>query len=148
MKNRNKNIWLFLILVFVVIQLFPIDQTNPPADPEDDFITIEKPPEAIGALVKTACYDCHSYQTKYPWYVNIQPVGWWMRSHFRGARKELNFSQWSQYDQEDKAHHFSEMAEEVEEKHMPLKSYTWMHPEARLSNDDRQMLVDFFQSRE
>ena len=147
MKKRTRNIWLLVILAFVLMQFFPIEKTNPPSDPANDFITIENPPQQVGTLLKNACYDCHSYHTKYPWYANIQPVGWWIRSHYRGARQNLNYSEWRQYNEEDKPHGLEEMAEEVEEKTMPLKSYTWMHPDAKLSEKDRQVLVEYFKGK-
>ena len=147
MKKRTRNIWLAFILAFVVLQLFPIDKTNPQSDPADDFIAIENPPEQIVTLMKNACYDCHSNQTRYPWYTNIQPVGWWIRGHFQHARGELNFSEWQQYNQDDKPKALKEMADEVEETKMPLLSYWIMHPEAKLSETDRKLLVDYFRGK-
>jgi len=148
MKKRTRNISLAVIGAFAVMQLFPIDKTNPPSDPAKDFITIENPPSPIADLMKNACYDCHSYHTEYPWYTNVQPVGWWIQGHYRGAREELNFSEWSNYNAKRKAHKMKEASEEVEGRDMPLKSYVNMHPEAKLSDEEVKMLVDYFVSRE
>ncbi|HFA48210.1 MAG TPA: cytochrome C [Bacteroidetes bacterium] len=147
MKKRTRNIALAAVGIFAVMQLFPIEQTNPPSDPADDFITVENPPEEIAGLMKNACYDCHSHHTEYPWYAGLQPVGWFMKNHFEEARGELNFSKWRQYNDEDKTHALEHMAEEVEETKMPLMSYWIMHPEAKLSGDKRQKLVDYFKSK-
>ncbi len=147
MKKRTRTIFLALIGVFAVLQLFQIDKTNPPSDPADDFIAMENPPEQVALLMKNACYDCHSNHTKYPWYTSIQPVAWWIRGHYRHGRKKLNFSKWSGYDSEKKEHKIEECIDEVEAKHMPLKSYTWMHPEAKLSEEDRKVLIDYFRSK-
>ena len=64
MTKRTRTISLALIGVFAVLQLFQIDKTNPPSDPQMDFITIENPPEQIKLMLKNACYDCHSNLTK------------------------------------------------------------------------------------
>lgn len=147
MKKNMKFIWLFLILVFVVLQFFPIDKTNPSFNPDDDFIAMENPPEHIATIIKDACYDCHSQQTEYPWYTNVQPVGWWIKGHFQNGRKALNFSQWRQYNEEDKSRGLAEMAEEVEATKMPLLTYWIMHPEAKLSEEKRSELVAYFEER-
>lgn len=147
MKKSTRIIWLALILVFAVIQLFPIEKTNPVFEPSNDFIAIENPPPKIAKLLKDACYDCHSYETKYPWYTNIQPVGWWVRGHYRGGRKHLNFSEWVQYNVTDKSRGLAEMAEEVEETKMPLMTYWLAHPEAKLSEADRAELVQYFKDK-
>ena len=147
MKKRTRNLLLLLLAVLVVIQFFPIDQTNPPSEPSSDFIAVENPPPAVAKMLKNACYDCHSHHTEYPWYCDYQPVGWVVRSHFRGARNELNFSKWKEYSAEDKAHAFGEMAEEVGEGGMPMKSYVWMHPEAKLTEGQRAELVAWFRER-
>ena len=147
MKKRTRTILLALIGIFAVLQLFQIDKTNPPSDPADDFIAIENPPQEIAQMMKDACYDCHSYQTKYPWYTSIQPVGWWVRSHYRGGRQNLNYSEWRQYNDEDKPKGLHEMAEEIEKMKMPLKSYTWMHPEAKLSEGQKEALIAYFKEK-
>ena len=147
MKKRTRNIWLALILVFVILQFFPIDKTNPPSTPENDFLAIENPPENIKLLIKNACYDCHSNHTKYPWYTNIQPIAWWIRGHYENGRENLNYSEWAQYNEEDKPRGLAEMADEVEETKMPLLTYWLMHPEAKLSEEDRGALVAYFREK-
>lgn len=147
MKKRTKIILLALLALLVIIQFFQIDKSVPPHDPAMDFITLENPPPEVAELLKTVCYDCHSYKTIHPWYTNVQPVAWWINGHIKGARQHLNYSLWGDYDAGKKAHKLEEMVEEVKEGDMPLKSYTWIHDEARLSEEQRQKLVDWFQSR-
>jgi len=147
MKKRTKTILLSLLAILVVIQFFQIDKTNPPTDPAKDFTALENPPQEVAELLKKACYDCHSHDTAYPWYTNIQPVAWWVRGHINGARKELNFALWGDYEAKRKARKFEEMAEEVKEGNMPLKSYTWMHPASKLTEQQRQQLVSWFVSK-
>ncbi len=147
MKKKTRNISLAVIGAFAVMQLFPIEKTNPPSDPQKDFINVENPPAEIASLLKKACYDCHSHETKFPWYTSIQPFGWWIRGHIRGGRQNLNFSEWASYDSDKKGHKMVESEEKVGERHMPMKSYVNMHPEAKLSDDDVQVLVDYFKGK-
>jgi hypothetical protein len=147
MKERTRIIGLAIVGVFAVLQLFPIDKTNPPSDPAQDFMMLENPPEQVALLLKNACYDCHSHHTKYPWYTNLQPIGWWIKGHFEGARKHLNFSEWGGYELKKKLHKMEECADEVEATKMPLMTYWLMHPEAKLSEEERKVLVDYFISK-
>ena len=146
MKKRNIII-LLIVIVIIGIQFFQIDKMNPELDPTDDFIKIEQPPEEIAALFKQACYDCHSHETIYPWYTNVAPFSWVIGKHIQEGRDNLNFSTWGSYKQDKRTHKLEETAEEVEEKHMPIANYTWLHPEAKLSDEDRKMLVDWIQSK-
>lgn len=144
MKNRKKSILLGLVALLVVIQFFQIDKTNPPYDAANDFMSIEHPPAQVAELLKNACYDCHSYETKYPWYTYIQPVAWWVKGHINGGRKHLNYSRWGEYSAKRKDHKLEEMEELVKEKEMPLNSYTWAHSEARLTDEQRTSLITWF----
>ncbi len=146
MSKKVKTILLGIIGVLLVIQLFQIDKTNPPVRLEEDFIQIKQPPENIENLLRTACYDCHSHETKYPWYTSVAPISWWIRHHIDEGREHLNFSTWSQYDADRQDHKLEECDEEVREGEMPLDSYTWVHGEAQLTDQQRQVLADWFKS--
>ena len=111
---------------------------------EKDFLYLHKPPAEIGNIIRAACYDCHSHETTYPWYTSIAPVSWWIKNHINEGREELNFSTWSDYEPGRAAHKMEEAAEEVEESHMPLPSYLWIHGEARLSEGERKSLATWF----
>lgn len=97
------------------------------------FLTDTNPPENVKAILQESCYDCHSNQTRYPAYYNITPVNYWMAHHIEEAKEHLNFSEWDTYSNRKKEHKLEELAEEVEEKEMPLNSYTWTHKEAKLT---------------
>ena len=143
----KKKIILGVVALFLLIQLFQIDSDNPPIDSSLDFITVTNPPEQIRTILKTACYDCHSNETKYPWYSRIAPVSWWIRDHIDEARDELNFSEWGTYDLKRSNHKLEEMGEEVEEDEMPLTSYTLAHSESRLTEDQREALINWAKSQ-
>lgn len=143
----KKKIILGVVALFLLIQLFQIDTDNPPIDSSLDFITVTNPPEQIRTILKTACYDCHSNETKYPWYSRIAPVSWWIRDHIDEARDELNFSEWGTYDLKRSNHKLEEMGEKVEEDEMPLTSYTLAHSESRLTEDQREALINWAKSQ-
>ena len=146
MKNRKRIRFglLFIALALIVMQFVPIDRSVPVVDPSSDFIASNELPEKMKAMVRDACYDCHSYETVYPWYARLAPVSLWMQAHIKDGRKHLNFSIWNTYDAGKKDHKLEELYEMVKEGEMPLDSYTWTHPEGRISDSDRKELADWF----
>ncbi len=102
-------------------------------------------PTEVEAILKPACYDCHSNLTRYPWYAEIQPVASWLANHVDEAKRELNFSAFTQRRVAVQNKKFKEIIEQVKEGEMPLSSYTWIHGDARLSEQQRQTLVDWAQ---
>ena len=131
-------------MVFIIIQFFPIDKTNPITNEGMDFLKIKNTPEPIAKLIRSSCYDCHSNETKYPFYSNIQPVAWLLKNHIDEGRKELNFSTFATYEPKRQAHKLEEAAEYVEQKNMPSESYTLGHSDAKLSDEQRKQLVNYF----
>lgn len=143
MKSILRVVSIFLLIAFIVIQFFRIDNTTPAVDPSSDFLTMHEPPADVETILRTACYDCHSYETTYPWYTNIQPVGWWLQGHIDEGRDEMNLSTWENYSPEDADHYLEEIVEVVDEEEMPLPSYTWAHSEARLTDEQRDILTNW-----
>ena len=142
----KKKIVIGLVSVFVIIQFFRIDKTNPEVVLENDFIEIYNPPTEVASILKTSCYDCHSNQSKYPWYTNIAPVSWFVKKHINEGREYFNFSEWNSLTAKKQAHIIEECAEEVEEGEMPLSNYLLMHSEAELSKEQTKLLVEYFES--
>lgn len=140
MKTAPRKILIALLILLLLIQFIPMDKANPPVEATKGFISITQPPDAVEKMLRAACYDCHSHETKYPWYSRVQPIGWWLRGHVREGVEHLNFSLWSDYSESKRSHKVEESIELIEDKHMPLKSYTWTHADARLSEADIQML--------
>ncbi|MEO9967000.1 MAG: heme-binding domain-containing protein [Reichenbachiella sp.] len=135
-----------LVAILVIIQFFGIDKENPSYQAENDFIAITNPPEEIAKIIKTSCYDCHSYHTKYPWYTNVAPLSWWIGDHIEEGREHFNLSEWGNYSEKKALHKLEEFYEEVEEGEMPLSSYTIIHGEASLSEEQVEMLVAWVKS--
>ena len=119
---------------FLLIQAVPYgrDHTNPPVTGEPSWDS-----QATRALAVRACFDCHSNETAYPWYSTVAPVSWLLQRHITEGRRKLNFSTWGSGRQE--AEHFARLIESGE---MPGWDYVLMHPEASLSNAEKQGLID------
>ncbi len=147
MKKRKglRLAFLVLLLIAVVAQFLPVDRSAPAVDPSQDFVSVTDPPAQLGQLIKDACYDCHSYETQYPWYSYIAPVAQWLQGHIDEGRQHLNFSIWTTYNAKRMDRKLKEAIHEVKEKGMPLNSFTWVHSEARLSDVQRAELTDWFQ---
>ena len=131
---------LALMAVFLLLQLKQPERTNPPVESE-----IHAPPK-IAAILERACYNCHSHRTDWPWYAYVAPVSWWVVDHVNHGRGDLNFSQWPVLDFEELEHNFRDIDEQIAKGEMPLKSYLILHPEARLSEEDKTTLRRWAQS--
>jgi hypothetical protein len=139
--NMIKRILLILMLLIVVAQFIRPDRSVPAIDPGTDLLVMTNAPADIRTAVRGACYDCHSYETDYPWYASITPINWWLQGHINEGREELNFSRWDRYVGSKAA---AESGEEMLEKEMPPVDYTWMHGHARLDPAITQKVVDWF----
>ncbi len=146
MKRSSRIVFIALGALLVGIQFIPVDRSNPPADPGQDYLALAQPPTAVATILKGACYDCHSHNTTYPWYAYIAPVSFWIRGHINDGRRHLNFATWGASEAGRKARKLDECAEEVESKGMPENFYTWMHASARLTDAQRGELVTWFKA--
>jgi len=130
-----KKIGLLLLVIFIIAQFFGPEKNDGDIASVDAFFADTNPPEDVKLILKSACIDCHSDSTRYPWYNNITPVNYWLADHIKKGKKHFNLSKWNDYSDKKKDHKFDELIEMVEEKEMPLPSYTWTHGEAKLSQD-------------
>lgn len=135
---------LALAVIVAALQFFRPAKNLPPPGPNPVALAATHPvPPAVQTLLQRACYDCHSNHTRYPWYAEIQPVGWWLASHVKEGKAHLNFSAFGNYPLRRQAVKLGEIVDEVEEGHMPLASYKLAHPEARLTPAEIRTLVDW-----
>ncbi|ACB74257.1 heme-binding domain-containing protein [Opitutus terrae] len=147
MKPLTRKILVVLALVLVGLQFVRPALTTTNVAPDAIDVTALHPTSAeVKSILARACYDCHSDQTRYPWYAQVQPAGWWLASHVKDGRRHLNFSQFGTYSPDRAAHKIESLIEEVEEHEMPLRSYTWLHPDARLSDTEVKALVAWAKS--
>ncbi|HEX5043710.1 MAG TPA: heme-binding domain-containing protein [Candidatus Polarisedimenticolaceae bacterium] len=133
--RRWLRILLLGALVLVAgIQLVPVDRSNPPEQG-----VVPAPPPVL-AVLQRSCFDCHSNQTRWPWYAYVAPVSWRVADDVHEGRKELNFQEWNRASARKRARVAAKVWDEVQEGKMPLPNYLRMHPEARLSEEDRALL--------
>jgi hypothetical protein len=154
--NWIKRIAIGLLLVFVGIQFIQPDKNNQSMDMTNDISKVVTVPDSVHALLKVSCYDCHSNFTNYPWYSNIQPVGWWLKDHIDEGKQSLNFSEFAALKPQPggrystpqalQDHKLEEVAEMVEEGEMPLQSYTIIHRDSKLTDAQKKMITDWVAS--
>ncbi|MEA1847560.1 heme-binding domain-containing protein [Chryseobacterium sp. MHB01] len=127
----------FIALFLIVIQFFDTDKNIATVPSENAIEKHYVVPGHVQGLLKASCYDCHSNNTAYPWYNNIQPVKWWLADHVNSGKRHLNFDEFNTYTKEKKLKKLDEIAETVKEGEMPLSSYTIIHHNAKLSSTDK-----------
>ena len=144
MRKYIKTALLVFVGILVVIQFLPAGKknTNTKLQPQSLEKTIEVPDEILAHL-KSGCYDCHSNNTIYPWYSNIQPVAWWLNSHIVEGKEHLNFDEFGNIDAEGQSELFEEIEEVLRSEEMPMQSYLWMHPKARFSETTLQEIYSW-----
>ncbi|MBT8252965.1 MAG: heme-binding domain-containing protein [Flavobacteriaceae bacterium] len=142
MKIVKKILYAALILL-VIAQFFGPDRNEGDVASIDAFINDTNPPDDVHIIMKQACFDCHSDRTRYPWYNRITPVNYWIADHVKHGKGEFNVSEWDAYSDKKKDHKLEELVEEVKSKHMPLDSYTWIHDDARLSDEQIESLISW-----
>jgi hypothetical protein len=146
MKKALKIITIVLVVAFIVIQFFRPDFTNPPVNPAETLDASMQVPENVKLILGRSCADCHSNETKYPWYSKIQPSAWFLANHIKDGRRELNLSVWKTYEPRRQRKKLAEICEQVQEKEMPLPSYLWIHMDAKMSDEDIKALCDWTES--
>ena len=137
-----RKILLALLVVFILIQFFRPEK-NLSNDQKNHIGNLYPIPADVKGILSVACDDCHSNLTKYPWYNNIQPVAWWLASHVNDGKRHLNFSTLAARRVALQNHKLEEIIEMVEEGEMPLSSYTLIHHEAKLTNEQRTKITDW-----
>ncbi len=139
----KKNIFLGLLIIFITIQFIQASHnSNTQVLPTD--ITNQYPiPEGVTAILKNSCYDCHSNNTRYPWYSYIQPGGWWMASHIKNGKADLNFSEFGSYSKRKQQNKFRSIAKSIDEGSMPIGAYTIIHTNAKLKKDQKTLVTDW-----
>ncbi|CAA7193966.1 heme-binding domain-containing protein [Chryseobacterium potabilaquae] len=146
--SLTKKIILGLTVILIGIQFFQ------PLRNQSDEVTashIEKVyavPQNVKTILVQSCYDCHSNNTRYPWYSRIQPGTWYMAQHIKKGKEELNFSEFGEYSARRQRNKFRTMAGQVKDGEMPLSSYTLIHRNAVLSQEDKQVLMKWFETME
>jgi hypothetical protein len=134
MKKRLLVSALIFIGLGILIQLVPVDRSNPPVTA--DLVA----PAAVTGVLRASCYDCHSNETRWPWYSRVAPASWLVAHDVEEARSHFNFSLWGTYEPKRQQRVAAKMWEEIEAGEMPPAEYLLAHRDARLSEGDRAVL--------
>ncbi len=142
-KKIFKILVIVVVAAFVVLQFFQIDKTNPPVVQAETLEASTTVPSNIVIIIGKSCGDCHTNQTVYPWYSNVQPTAWFLKNHIDDGRRKLNFSIWNTYTSAKKSKKLDEICEQIESKEMPIPSYLWIHRDSILSDSDGKALCEW-----
>jgi hypothetical protein len=145
MKKLLKRTLVFLLFALIVIQFIHPKPNKSTGDQPNYIGKVFPVPEDVRAILQKACNDCHSNNTRYPWYSNIQPVDWWLTNHIKEGKAHLNFDEYITRNLRYQYGKMKETVDLVKEGEMPLNSYTWIHKDAILTGDERSKLTGWAQ---
>jgi len=131
-----KKVILWITIPLIAVQFIKVEL---PKAPDIDKNLELKASDEVLSILKRSCYDCHSYNTKYPWYSNIAPISWYVKSHIKKGREIVNFSIWESYTKEKKIKILEKIPKAIVIR-MPMPTYLWLHKEAKLSKEDKRLL--------
>ena len=143
--SRKQKILLGLLLFIVAIQFIrPVQNSNNQGFRTDVF-NFYHAPQNVEAILKNSCYDCHSNNTHYPWYANIQPFGWWLAHHIKEGKDQVNFSEFASYTHRRQISKLKNIESSITDGSMPLLSYTLMHRKAKLTTEEKKIVIDWLE---
>ncbi|PVW13485.1 heme-binding domain-containing protein [Marixanthomonas spongiae] len=134
---------LVLLVAFVGIQFIPTNRNQSDTVPKTDFMLVNNVPASVQNTLQESCYDCHSNNTAYPWYNKTQPAAWFLEDHIKEGKAELNFNEWSEYSDRRKNSKLRSIISQIEDEEMPLDSYTFIHRDAKLSEEEKAEILQF-----
>jgi hypothetical protein len=137
MKRIIRYVALTLLVIIPAAQFIQPETVNPPVSPERSVWNDRRVDPRVGHILRRACADCHSHETTWPWYSRVSPASWFIARHVAKGRAKLNFSDWSGPSSDQ----LEEIYDSIAKNKMPLRSYLLMHPDARLSQYDRDILT-------
>ena len=132
--------WILLavLVVFIAAQAYRPERTNPASTPGASLRALATP--EVAAILDRACRDCHSNDTRWPWYTNVSPVSWLVANHVQHGREHFNSSEWTAIDEDDRDKLLGGVCSLTERGRMPLPSYLLLHRDAKLSPADVKTL--------
>ena len=139
---RRKIIISILILLVLIQFIRPRRNISASGSPQD-IAVIYPTPDSVSKLLKKSCYDCHSNNTEYPWYSNLQPVGWWLQMHVNDGKRHIDYSSFASYEPRRQAKALHETAETIKEDEMPLDNYLWIHKNAVLTENEKLLISEW-----
>ena len=141
MKPVAKRTLIGLAVVLAGAQFYRPDRPNPPVDPSQTLEANLQVPDGVLSLIERSCTDCHTHGTDWPWYSNVAPASWLVAHHATHGREYVNFDRWGEMTAYEVQDCLDEIAEVVESGEMPLPVYLPLHPEAQMTDAERDQLV-------
>ena len=138
-----KKIFIVLLVALIIIQFIHPKKNKAEGEQINYIGKAFNVPNNVKIILAKACNDCHTNNTNYPWYINIQPVDWWMNHHVNDGKKELNFDEYINKNLRFQYHKMEEIDEMIKEGEMPLDSYTWIHKNAKLTEKEKSTLMNW-----
>ena len=138
-----KKILIFLLIALISIQFFHPKRNKTTSEQPNYIGKIHAIPEDVQSILAKACNDCHSNNTRYPWYSNIQPVDWWMTGHIKDGKKGLNLDEYTNRSLRFQYNKMKEVVDLLKKGEMPLNSYLWIHKDAKLTADEKSKLTNW-----
>ncbi|MBK7883422.1 MAG: heme-binding domain-containing protein [Chitinophagaceae bacterium] len=145
--SRIKKILLALLVVFIAIQFIQPAHNKSKELLATDFNKLFAVPDTVTAILQNACYDCHSNNSGYPWYSNIQPMAWMMARHIKNGKEELNFNEFGSYTSRRQISKLMGIANQIKDDEMPLSSYKMMHKKANLTKEEKVLIMDWMNNK-
>lgn len=133
-----RPVLLLVLVVFIGAQAYRPDRSNPPSAPGASLVALATP--EVAAILDRSCRDCHSNETRWPWYTNVSPTSWLVANHVHHGREHFNYSQWTSIDEDDQDKLLGGMCSLTQRERMPLPSYLRLHRGAKLSPADVKTL--------
>ena len=140
-----KKILLGILAIFILIQFFRPEKNNSKNE-MNAMSTVMEIPVEVTKIIQTSCADCHTNSTNYPWYSEIAPVSWYLAQHVKEGKEHLNFSEWTTYNKDQQEHIIKDLKEVLNDREMPLKSYLLIHKDAKLTENQYQIMYDWANS--
>ena len=141
--TRRHKILIMVLTVLIAIQFFQPDRNINTQPMLSDIKNHFNVPENVAGTLQTACYDCHSNNTRYPWYTNIQPVGWILAKHIKDGKADLNFNEFGNYSPRRQESKLKAIRNSIKDGSMPISSYTLLHSNAKLSEESKALIIDW-----
>ena len=149
MKKVLKIILAIVLFIFIGIQFYqPALNVDKGQVYTTDFTQVYKMPIEVKAMLQTSCYDCHSNNTNYVWYDYVQPMRALVENHIKNAKEDLNFNEWDTYSNRKQERLLNSIKEQIETKQMPLSSYTMMHKNTKLNDEQIKVLTNWLKEQE
>lgn len=146
LKKILKRTLLVVLLAFIVIQFFRPTKNKATGPFANDIANRYPVPEDVKTILKASCNDCHSNNTVYPWYAEVQPVAWWLDGHIKDGKSGLNFDEFLSYPIRKQYKRLDDIKELVKKDEMPLKSFLWIHKYAKLSESQKLIINNWANS--